>query len=624
VTSSERHVGQKINILYLCAAPAGTRELAFTTEALAIQAAISGCPELDLQAFFHVQPDQIQGLLRTYRPVIVHFAGHGGAVDPAQVAGGVEPFDEDEVALLLQGRGGATAPVSGQLLRDILRYNLGSIRCVVLNACHSEAIAAEIVKSVDCAVGTAGAILDLAAVAFARAFYRAIAAGDHLANAIGAGSTQIPAEQLGAGAIVRQRHREGMELDQIRIVTAAPRASSASLPIDGVLQQILLAIQPEHRWVLEAFSRCRTPGNANPPPPLLKSYALTLAMELAELPLPKEVSSPGDGGVPPLLRFLRLLATAQGHRAPPIPEALRVQIEDWLSARGIPELVAGGVPEPTVRRKLGSVTWEAPDVHLHIGIRRKGEATFTLEAYRAGKQQTDTGAPALELAALKERVGNLVAAAATDPMRLCVEVFVDRRLLGRDGEFDLDQWTYEDPVSEEIQPLGRAGRLVVRDVKRADFRARFEEFWQIAWDRFCVASRLAQFTVFDYADGRSPDGDVACFSAAPGNPQALAEILKGATAACALLDGPDPGRGALGAVLDGCLPVALWARASCPAPLRPRVRAFLAERPLGELPERVRQARLHSDEDELGNHLTLLWDDPTDALGGGPFTGPGG
>ena len=53
-----------------------------------------------------------------------------------------------------------------------------NIRCVVLNACYSEAQAQAIAEAIDCVVGMTSAVGDDAAIEFATAFYRALGYGE--------------------------------------------------------------------------------------------------------------------------------------------------------------------------------------------------------------------------------------------------------------------------------------------------------------------------------------------------------------------------------------------------------------------------------------------------------------
>ena len=107
-----------------------------------------------------VRTDQIQDAILNEKPEILHFSGHGG--------GGKLCFETVT---------GGTEEVSGEALAQLVYLNKDCIRCVILSACYSEEIGRLIRPHVECVVGCDGSIDDGAAIAFARAFYRAIANG---------------------------------------------------------------------------------------------------------------------------------------------------------------------------------------------------------------------------------------------------------------------------------------------------------------------------------------------------------------------------------------------------------------------------------------------------------------
>ena len=74
------------------------------------------------------------------------------------------------------------------------------VRLVLLNACHSEAIAETLAEVIPCTVGMSGVITDAAAIAFATAFYRGLGFGRNIEEAFELGKNalmnlQIPEDQ---------------------------------------------------------------------------------------------------------------------------------------------------------------------------------------------------------------------------------------------------------------------------------------------------------------------------------------------------------------------------------------------------------------------------------------------
>jgi len=117
----------------------------------------------------------IIGALREVRPRILHFAGHG-------LRDGRLVFEDDL---------GGAAGVGLQRLADAVAATVDVLECVVLNSCFTGADA-EAFRDVTRAVaGSVDALPDDAAIAFARGFYDAIAAGEPIARAYAQGRAEV-------------------------------------------------------------------------------------------------------------------------------------------------------------------------------------------------------------------------------------------------------------------------------------------------------------------------------------------------------------------------------------------------------------------------------------------------
>ena len=98
----------------------------------------------------------------------------------------------------LRELGGDSRP-SGQPLEDprvqalarLFAAARGRIRCVVLNACHSEAAARAIAQQVGCVVGMSQSVADAAAIRFSWAFYNALGSGLSVKAAFELGTAQM-------------------------------------------------------------------------------------------------------------------------------------------------------------------------------------------------------------------------------------------------------------------------------------------------------------------------------------------------------------------------------------------------------------------------------------------------
>lgn len=116
---------------------------------------------LEVVSEWAVRVDQIQDALFNDRPNVLHFSGHGS---PGQ--------------LVFEDRSGNGQVVDAKSFGDLIGLHAGTIECVVLNACFSEDVAKACRGHVSAVVGCDASIADDAAVAFSRAFYRALANGE--------------------------------------------------------------------------------------------------------------------------------------------------------------------------------------------------------------------------------------------------------------------------------------------------------------------------------------------------------------------------------------------------------------------------------------------------------------
>lgn len=126
-----------------------------------------------------VTVDDLMRLLIKFKPIAVHFAGHGvagdrGAAGPRYrdveaitgggAAAGIVLLDEHHQPLVV------TADALAQMVASVAP----AVRLLVLNACHSEAQASVLSHVVDAVITMNGAIRDDSARSFAVAFYRAL------------------------------------------------------------------------------------------------------------------------------------------------------------------------------------------------------------------------------------------------------------------------------------------------------------------------------------------------------------------------------------------------------------------------------------------------------------------
>ncbi len=168
----------EIQFLFLGASPDTRERIRVDRELSQISAVLREAPlgkRIVLHPALAVTPDELQRTLVAHHPQMVHFSGHGTETN----------------AIVVEEASGQPRTIPGDGLLELLQIFKDGLRLVVLNACHSEAQARDIAAYVDAAVGMAGSISDDAAMSFSRAFYRAVAHGEHLQRAFELGCSQI-------------------------------------------------------------------------------------------------------------------------------------------------------------------------------------------------------------------------------------------------------------------------------------------------------------------------------------------------------------------------------------------------------------------------------------------------
>jgi TIR domain/CHAT domain len=187
-----------IKILFLAANPKDTDSLRLGEETREIKERLRLAEfrdEFIFQEEHAVRVTDLQGHLLRHQPHIVHFSGHGSASGQ----------------IILEDHSGYSNSVSPEALKRLFATLRDNIRCVVLNACFSEAQAAGIVESIDCVVGMSRAIADKSAIGFAASFYQALAYGRSIQTAFESGCVEIalqPTNNPGGGIPRKDPPRE--------------------------------------------------------------------------------------------------------------------------------------------------------------------------------------------------------------------------------------------------------------------------------------------------------------------------------------------------------------------------------------------------------------------------------
>jgi hypothetical protein len=217
----------KCTILFLAANPRETRQLALTEECKAVEDELrlsSGRDDFEFHPRWAVSVDDLMRHLNDLLPTVLHFSGHGtsGAAD-VYITPGAPHRDVESprgAGIVLQDRDRAQY-VTEQALARMIESASPATRLVVLNACHSDAIAASLRQVVECVVGVDGAIDDTAARSFAVGFYRALGNRRSVGNAVSQAAATLYGKGM-PGEIVTCHPRDGIHAD--RMFLANPSA----------------------------------------------------------------------------------------------------------------------------------------------------------------------------------------------------------------------------------------------------------------------------------------------------------------------------------------------------------------------------------------------------------------
>jgi hypothetical protein len=182
--------------------------------------------------------DDLRRYLVEHTPTIVHFCGHGSGAN----------------GLCFEDDSGATHTVDGQRLAKLFHLVNEDVKCVVLNACLSEAQAQCISEHIDFVIGMKEEIGDLAAQKFSQGFYEALWAGQSIEKAFKFGcsaidTANIPEEHV--PVILKSARLGGMRLEYaedtqkienfiLRYINSdVPARVAMSVPSDGLHERLI-------------------------------------------------------------------------------------------------------------------------------------------------------------------------------------------------------------------------------------------------------------------------------------------------------------------------------------------------------------------------------------------------
>jgi hypothetical protein len=150
-----------------------------------------------LERVVKTDPDVFTETLRRTTPSIVHFSGHGG---------------RDGIVMESDDRGHVV--ITPEMFATAIKHAGATVEVVVLNACHSAALANALLAHVDCVIGLSDKIDDDAALAFSSDFYRDLGSkGVHSAYQIA--RNQMAMKQMMDGEAITIVPAPGIDLDEV-------------------------------------------------------------------------------------------------------------------------------------------------------------------------------------------------------------------------------------------------------------------------------------------------------------------------------------------------------------------------------------------------------------------------
>lgn len=169
----------RFTILYLAANPIDTERIRLDKEIREIREVLARRQDqFEVHDRFAVQVRDISQALLDVRPRVVHFSGHSTS----------------DGRLYVENDSGNSSQVPMDGLASFFKLMAAIVDCVIVNACHTDALADAISEHVDYVIGMSEQIRDSSAIAFSIGFYQALAAGRAVEEAFGFGCAQIQAQ----------------------------------------------------------------------------------------------------------------------------------------------------------------------------------------------------------------------------------------------------------------------------------------------------------------------------------------------------------------------------------------------------------------------------------------------
>ncbi|MGL5940641.1 MAG: hypothetical protein ACRC2S_09675 [Waterburya sp.] len=551
-----------------------------------------------------VQTNQIHKLMLEFEdkepkedPIIVHFCGHGTG----------------EQGLIFENEKGGRDLVSTETLANFFELFQHRIVCVVMNACYSDVQAEAISKHIDYVIGMNQAIRDDAAIAFSIGFYRALGYGKSIENAYKFGCNAI---QLAIEDGSKNRDAIAQEVRKLVSTPEIPKATLTQEHLKPVLKINLIVKHPN--TLIESLKKIFAENNIDEqiakrtyhkciPKNWFYQPADSLErifIDLDEFPYEKDEDNP-------ILKFIVLLINE-----PQLAIKIREKLRKWgefhvgnfnLDLSKFKEICDRPLPPPLINSRS----------YLMIQIRssQQNSNRYFVEAWfipNSSVYKTDTGFGChrlqlegeekvyslAEIPIVIKKLLNLSGAYSQNSTDLPIlEFFLSTELLNQ----DIDRWEIDDDDNLCV-PIGFQYQVVVRSYERLLFKyQKHLPVWKQKWDNLKQfgESICAELFVNGDEDWR----------------KLMVQLDSESVFGVMLTKTPDLGTGSpLSVIQRTATPIAVWTRADLENIDSQQEINDLLQCLVKKLRSVVREKRKNAfpqpQDQDLGHHLSLLWEDP--------------
>lgn len=544
-------------ILILEANPNGTKPLDGMAEVQAIRDLLEFrqlTDQFDLQLRPRVTRNVFIEAIGRYKPAIVHFIGHGS-----------------ENALCLENNRGQADSITHEDVVDVLRTYAHDIDCVIFNACNTYRHAQAIAEFIPAVIGTTGSVNTQTATVYATGFYQGFFDAQCFRTAHVLGKAVI---DQGEKAIYQFHYTPREQLNRLKLL-------KDTWPDYLQLRKQLTGMLPQRHELRSLCQQCFPSG-------LMGGLPRTDDMlEILDWVAERTLS----GHHPPLLRLLKLI---RQEMEPEVGTFIEAWLDDACADKGITLSDLSPHVSPTPLQQQDTPIY----VMVEISPVQPNSSHCNAQAWLYLGEQTESllvrdSADAIDLSSqesITQFTDDLVDAMSESEYlyghheQVILEFILPLTMLS----LDIDNWR-----DKENKALGHDYRVTVRSQERIRKR-RLQRFWKPITNDNLLLRHCAQVVSLQQLENTEAS-------------QLALEARANATSVIFKFSPQD--HGLIWQYISEGLPVLLWPRLSCGvAGDDYEIDELFAEKCLLNLPKAVQEARCWNEQ-QVGRHLTLLWDD---------------